>query len=225
MDEQTEQHARKIIEGWAWTATYGLCAEAKERIRLELTAHFIDAVEEEISTGASSVQAFQKIYLALGSPLDAQRSFKRTYLTEGDKSKLENLRKNDPINWSQWVWRGVLVLLYASWFTFVTKDLVLSWTSLKYLKNISWFLLLFSLLDSSRIMSLIFRRFGPRITIIVLMPLVFFFILLLYLLTPSKFIDMIWFYPIFGGASALYIMLRYMPVLTKLSRNPIPENE
>ncbi len=87
-----------LLPDWLDIATKGLCREAKERIRIEIEAHFKEAFQEQLEKGLTGVNALFAATATLGHPRKARRQFRKTYLTKGQERALEQLKSpgSDP---------------------------------------------------------------------------------------------------------------------------------
>jgi hypothetical protein len=99
---------------WIQTATDGLCDEARARVRVEIEAHYVDARRDHLERGETAIQAHTAAMAGLGSPYDARRDLRRTYLT---RSQAKLLNEIGAINWrSCWgviAWAAIAVLQHA----------------------------------------------------------------------------------------------------------------
>jgi hypothetical protein len=82
---------------WLEVATYDLVAPAKERIRVEIEAHYAEAVASHMANGISQTQAELAALAELGDAPTAGNKFRKQYLTEsevsGDKSVVKMARR------------------------------------------------------------------------------------------------------------------------------------
>ncbi len=81
----------ELLTTWLDTATAGLCAEAKTRIRGEIEEHFEAACEDALEHGLSEQDAVQQAIASLGDARKARRSFRRIHLTQFEKEYTDNL--------------------------------------------------------------------------------------------------------------------------------------
>ncbi len=71
---------------WLSQALNGLADRVKPRLAEEVTAHYLDAHEEALGRGLPDSEAQARALLSLGSPRDAQRAFRRVYLTSQEET-------------------------------------------------------------------------------------------------------------------------------------------
>jgi hypothetical protein len=71
----------EMIDAWLKTATRDLCDAAKERIALEIKAHFNDAVAAHEADGKPLAKAQLLALEELGDATEAGKRFKKKYLT------------------------------------------------------------------------------------------------------------------------------------------------
>jgi hypothetical protein len=69
------------IDSWLMEATEDLCAEAKERISLEIRAHLNDAVAAHEAEGHSPIEAQKSALEELGDANTAAKRFRKRHLT------------------------------------------------------------------------------------------------------------------------------------------------
>jgi hypothetical protein len=74
---------RNLAE-WLETATWYLVPSAKERIRAEIEAHYIEAVQSHLAGGSTEPAAQAAALADLGNPRSAARRFRREHLTDED---------------------------------------------------------------------------------------------------------------------------------------------
>ncbi len=70
------------LDGWLCIATEGLCAEARERIEMEMRRHVTETAAELLAEGLSPAEAFDAAVRQLGSAKAAHRGFCRGNLTQ-----------------------------------------------------------------------------------------------------------------------------------------------
>jgi hypothetical protein len=85
--------AQSLTE-WLEIATAQVIAPAKERIFLEIEAHFADGVEAHRRAGCSEPDAQLAAVAELGDACQAARRFRRQYLTEKEKDRARQISKN-----------------------------------------------------------------------------------------------------------------------------------
>jgi hypothetical protein len=79
---------------WLQIATDKLSALAKERIWLEIEAHFADSVESHQAAGRSETEAGVAALAELGDPDAAAKHFRRRHLTEKDTKRVGQISKS-----------------------------------------------------------------------------------------------------------------------------------
>jgi hypothetical protein len=79
----------ETLEEWLVIATHGLVPAARERIKLEIEAHFSDVVTARIAAGMTQKDAESAALLALGGASDAGKSFRKKHLSEAEMAKLQ----------------------------------------------------------------------------------------------------------------------------------------
>lgn len=77
------------LEAWLGTATDKLTQSGKERIALEITSHFDDAVASYRTDGLAEADARTRALADLGSSKEAAKRFKRRHLTQKEVAFLE----------------------------------------------------------------------------------------------------------------------------------------
>jgi hypothetical protein len=70
---------------WIAQATQYLCADAKKRIRKEITGHCQDAQAAFMESGLSREEAGARVLEDLGDPLQANAAFQKTYMTSAQE--------------------------------------------------------------------------------------------------------------------------------------------
>jgi hypothetical protein len=99
---------RSIAE-WLEMATRKLSAPAKERIRLELEAHFADGMESHLADGCPEAEAQAAALAELGDPSAAAKRFRREHLTEKEAKRVERMLSEFagyPVVWELVVYGG-----------------------------------------------------------------------------------------------------------------------
>jgi hypothetical protein len=79
---------------WLQIATDGLSTLAKERIWLEIEAHFTEGVEGHQTAGCTEDEARFAALAELGDAHAAAKRFRRRHLTENEAKRAEQIRKN-----------------------------------------------------------------------------------------------------------------------------------
>lgn len=91
---------------WLAIATLDLIAPARERIKVEIEAHYADAVKSRMADGLTQEDAEAATLLALGDPFAAGRSFRQRHLTLDDErwlGKWLQSCRNRAMPWRFWV--------------------------------------------------------------------------------------------------------------------------
>jgi hypothetical protein len=78
---------------WLRTATKGLAAPAKERIRLEIEAHYAEALAAHLAKGLSEPNARMAALADLGDAEKAAKRFRKHHLTERDVEQVHEMLK------------------------------------------------------------------------------------------------------------------------------------
>ena len=90
-DEQRAAQLHPALRGWLDAATDGLCAGARERVALEVSAHFLDALQEARGKGLDGMSAREHAVRSLGNPRTARRMYRQSFLTAGEEERIANL--------------------------------------------------------------------------------------------------------------------------------------
>lgn len=109
---------RQTLSDWLRIASWRLADSAKERIRIEIEAHYNQAVEAHRGNGLSESAAQATALVELGDPEAAAKRFRKRHLTEWEAEKL---RKSDKEA------RSVLGLLFCYLFFPVFIVIALHW--------------------------------------------------------------------------------------------------
>jgi len=80
---------RCLAAWWLAIATRNLVAPAKERIRLEIEAHYADSLNAHLEQGRSDVEARICALNELGDPIIAAKRFRAQHLTENQATLLK----------------------------------------------------------------------------------------------------------------------------------------
>lgn len=80
---------------WIAQATQYLCADAKKRIRKEITSHCEDAQAALKESGLSLEEAEMRVLEELGDPLQANKAFQKTYLTSSQERYMARVSEFD----------------------------------------------------------------------------------------------------------------------------------
>ena len=112
----TERYSGEF-DAWLVVARRGLCKEAQQRVPEEVTDHFEQAIEKSIGRGISPEEAETQALVSLGSPRQANREYRRSYLTRWQKSNIDQfilLRKS-------WLLLALLALIcmFRPWLDFM----------------------------------------------------------------------------------------------------------
>lgn len=122
MKNSSNYQAESLGE-WLVIATLGLVAPAQERIKLEIEAHYADAVKSNLDLGLAPEEAESAALLELGDPKTAAKSFRKRHLTEKEGEQVQELLdKYHKWNAAGWRWFdlvvswlcGIVVYLMAS---------------------------------------------------------------------------------------------------------------
>ncbi len=79
------------LNAWLDRATHGLCAQAKERVQREITAHHAEAVEHLRETGVAPDVADAQALEGLGDAATAGKALRKTYLSGWQQRLLAGL--------------------------------------------------------------------------------------------------------------------------------------
>jgi hypothetical protein len=82
------------VSEWLEAATRKIAPPARERIRLEIEAHYAESVATHLAGGLSENDAQMAALAELGNVRHAARRFKRQYLTTWQAQNLEACDKN-----------------------------------------------------------------------------------------------------------------------------------
>jgi hypothetical protein len=93
VNESETPRVQSLAEWWLDIATAGLSAPAKERIRLEIEAHFADGVENHQANDCSVADARLAAFAELGNPTLAAKRFRKRHLTENEAKRLGSMFK------------------------------------------------------------------------------------------------------------------------------------
>jgi hypothetical protein len=83
-----ENRHPETVEQWLAIATFGLVPSARERIKLEIQAHYADLVAERLVDGMTQKDAKSAALLELGEPSSAAKEFRKNHLTEDERRHL-----------------------------------------------------------------------------------------------------------------------------------------
>src|SRR5438105_162786 len=91
MKKDCSTEGRQQLVEWLVFATYGLVATARERIELEIEAHFADGVARRVTEGWIREDAELAAVLELGDAKSAAKAFHKRYLTVEEEKRLREL--------------------------------------------------------------------------------------------------------------------------------------
>jgi hypothetical protein len=77
------------LAGWLEIATDGLETPARQRIAIEISAHYSEAVSAHLEAGEAEDSAKRTALAELGDPLEAALNFKKSHLTEYEAKRLK----------------------------------------------------------------------------------------------------------------------------------------
>jgi hypothetical protein len=80
------------LEEWMVIATKGLTDSSRDRVKVEIEAHFTEAYEEVIGQGLNSQEAEIVALQTLGDPKKSNRALKKELLTLTDENYLRKMR-------------------------------------------------------------------------------------------------------------------------------------
>jgi hypothetical protein len=84
------------LNRWISRATENLCADARERIRAEITGHCQDALIALMGSGRPQGQARVWVLEGLGDPVQANAAFQKTYLTSWQERFMARMSEVQP---------------------------------------------------------------------------------------------------------------------------------
>jgi hypothetical protein len=87
------------LHAWLRIATKGLAARAKERIRLEIEAHYADAVSDHLRIGLSESDARSAALAGLGDARKAAKCFHERHLTTREAEGVERTISRQGSRW------------------------------------------------------------------------------------------------------------------------------
>jgi hypothetical protein len=82
----------QTVSEWLETATKRLSAPAKERIAVEIEAHYSEAVNNLMAGGMPKPEAHFAALSELGDPRDAGKSFRQRHLTENEAGSVKAIQ-------------------------------------------------------------------------------------------------------------------------------------
>lgn len=89
----------QTLSDWLRIATWRLADSAKVRIRIEIEAHYTQAVEAHRGNGLSETDARVAALTELGDPEAAAKRFRKRHLTEWEAYRLRRLEKGPRSIW------------------------------------------------------------------------------------------------------------------------------
>lgn len=102
------------FRGWLESATSGLVAPAKQRVRTEIEAHYRQAVAAHVAEGLSEPRAKIAAVAELGDPIAAWKRFRKSHLTAEDVKQAGRSLK---VARSVWWLLGMYLFFYYVQFT------------------------------------------------------------------------------------------------------------
>ena len=90
MNHSPDNRAQSLAE-WLEQATNGLVAPARERIKLEIEAHYAEAVEARLAEGMNLESAEPAALEELGDVRAAAKAFRKQHVTGRDAAELQKL--------------------------------------------------------------------------------------------------------------------------------------
>lgn len=86
----------QALEQWLGVATSGLCESAAERVRAEISEHYLSAIESAGEGGCDSADVERRAVASLGDAKAANRQYRRVLLTERETRLLRELTSWGP---------------------------------------------------------------------------------------------------------------------------------
>ena len=83
--------AHKHLIQWIDEVTRGLCADARERVAREVSAHFLDALQDAHAKGFDGTSARELAIRDLGNARAARSAYRRVYLTAVEENRIADL--------------------------------------------------------------------------------------------------------------------------------------
>jgi hypothetical protein len=103
------------LDAWLARATHGLCPQARERVRREITAHHAETVHHLRETGVSPDDTEAQVLESLGDAVAANKALRKTYLTSWQQRLLASLsRPTEPIKAPHYRWLVFLISFAAA---------------------------------------------------------------------------------------------------------------
>jgi hypothetical protein len=97
----------QALEQWLDVATSGLCESAAERVRAEISEHYLSAIESAGEGDCDSADVERRAVASLGDAKAANRQYRRVLLTKREDALLRELRKSTSLGYHV---VGVLIL-------------------------------------------------------------------------------------------------------------------
>jgi hypothetical protein len=91
--------AEELLAEYIVFATFGLVAPARERIQMEIEAHYAEGVSRRLGEGLPQEQAEIAAAQELGDPHAAARQYRRRHLTEEEASWLRQFEGHPRLRW------------------------------------------------------------------------------------------------------------------------------
>jgi hypothetical protein len=105
-----------ILRWWLNVATWDLVAPAQERIRLEIEAHYADAVETLVAEGRTRPEAQVEALAELGDARAAAKRFRQRHLTQTEAERLAKVLScsRSPV----WLLVFYVIIAAGFWYSF-----------------------------------------------------------------------------------------------------------
>lgn len=97
---------------WLSIATRGLVTPSRQRIQLEIEAHFADAVKSRLDEGLTQAAAEAAALQELGAPKAAAKDFRKRHLTEDEEQWLRKWLKSSRAYFRSWRFRAELCIAF-----------------------------------------------------------------------------------------------------------------
>jgi hypothetical protein len=110
---------------WLKVATIGLATPAKERIRVEIEAHYAEAVATHREEGLSESDASMAALVELGDPNKAAKSFRKKHLTAREAEQIA--QAVDKANSYLWLMSCYLLFILGLFVVFCAPHRLDSW--------------------------------------------------------------------------------------------------
>lgn len=161
------KHQVQTLSEWLEIATRKLTNASKERIRVEIEAHYAEAVEAHREDGLSEADAQTAALRELGDANAAGRRFRKQHLTESDETTLKQSEKSG---------RSIffLVVSYLWFWSITVNQLSPRHASLHYHYRFLGLLVLFVVVIARQTTCFAIARFGgikPKRHLLLLQPI------------------------------------------------------